>query len=77
MVELDADGRRMLYAPAGFAHGYLTLVDETEIQYQVSAFYAPESERGVRWNDPAFNIHWPRRPELISRKDSQLPDFVP
>lgn len=76
-VELDADGRRMLYAPAGFAHGYLTLVDETEIQYQVSAFYAPESERGVRWNDPAFNIHWPRRPELISRKDSQLPDFVP
>jgi dTDP-4-dehydrorhamnose 3,5-epimerase len=76
-VELDADNRRMLYAPAGFAHGYLTLASETEIQYQVSAFYSPESERGVRWNDPAFNIQWPMRPELISPKDSQLPDFVP
>ena len=76
-VELDADGRRMLYAPAGVAHGYLTLADDTEVQYQVSAFYSPESERAVRWNDPAFSIKWPIQPEVISSKDRQHPDFVP
>jgi len=76
-VELDADGRRMLYAPAGVAHGYLTLADDTEVQYQVSAFYSPESERAVRWNDPAFNIKWPIQPEVISSKDRQHPDFIP
>jgi dTDP-4-dehydrorhamnose 3,5-epimerase len=76
-VELDADARRMLYAPAGVAHGYLTLADDTEVQYQVSAFYSPESERAVRWNDPAFNIKWPIQPEVISSKDRQHPDFVP
>jgi dTDP-4-dehydrorhamnose 3,5-epimerase len=76
-VELDAEGRRMLYAPAGFAHGYLTLADDSEVQYQVSAFYSPESERAVRWNDPAFNIKWPIQPEVISPKERQHPDFVP
>ena len=76
-VELDAEGRRMLYAPAGVAHGYLTLADDTEVQYQVSAFYSPESERAVRWNDPAFNIKWPIQPEVISAKDREHPDFVP
>jgi dTDP-4-dehydrorhamnose 3,5-epimerase len=75
-VELDADSRRMLYVPAGFAHGYLTLADDTEVRYQVSASYAPESERAVRWNDPAFNIQWPMHPEVISSKDRQHPDFV-
>jgi dTDP-4-dehydrorhamnose 3,5-epimerase len=76
-VELDADARRMLYAPAGVAHGYLTLADDTEVQYQVSAFYSPESERAVRWNDPAFNIKWPIQPVVISSKDRRHPDFVP
>jgi dTDP-4-dehydrorhamnose 3,5-epimerase len=75
-VELDADKRRMLYSPAGFAHGYLTLADNTEVLYQVSAFYSPESERGVRWNDPAFNIQWPMQPEVISSRDRQHPDFI-
>ena len=75
-VELDAESRRMLYSPAGFAHGYLTLADNSEVLYQVSAFYSPESERGVRWNDPAFNIEWPMRPEVISSKDRQHPDFI-
>lgn len=76
-VELDAESRRMLYTPAGFAHGYLTMADDTEVLYQVSAFYSPESERGVRWNDPAFNIQWPMLPEVISSKDRQHPNFVP
>jgi len=75
-VELDAESRRMLYSPAGFAHGYLTLADNSEVLYQVSAFYSPESERGVRWNDPAFNIEWPMRPEVISSRDSHHPDFI-
>ncbi len=75
-LQLDAENRRMLYVPAGFAHGYLTLTDNCEILYQVSAFYSPESERAVRWNDPAFNILWPMRPEVISSKDSSHPDFV-
>ncbi len=76
-VELDADNRRMLYSPAGFAHGYLTLTDNTEVLYQVSAFYSPESERALRWNDPTFNIEWPMQPEVISSKDREHPDFIP
>ncbi len=66
----------MLYVPEGFAHGYLTLTDEAEVFYQVSKFYAPQSERGVRWNDPAFRIKCPFAPERVSAKDRAYPDFV-
>jgi dTDP-4-dehydrorhamnose 3,5-epimerase len=72
-VELSADNRRMLYVPKGFAHGYLTLLDNSEVFYQVSESYHPEAERGVRWDDPAFDIHWPLPPALISNKDSDHP----
>ena len=58
-VELSAENRRALYVPEGCAHGYQTLEDGTESLYLVSEFYAPESEGGVRWNDPAFGIEWP------------------
>ena len=58
-TELSADNRRQLYVPRGFAHGYQTLVDDAEMFYLVSAFHSPEHERGIRWNDPAFAIHWP------------------
>jgi dTDP-4-dehydrorhamnose 3,5-epimerase len=76
-VELTSENRLMLYVPEGFAHGYQTLVDETETFYQVSAAYAPESEGGVRWNDPAFAIEWPtERNRTISEKDSAWPDFL-
>ena len=51
----------MLYIPEGFAHGFLTLEDDTEVFYQMSEFYAPDAARGVRWNDPAFGIAWPSR----------------
>ena len=68
---------RMLYIPEGFAHGYLTLEDDTEIFYQMSQFYAPESARGVRWNDPAFNIQWPIEVQVISERDKTYPDFRP
>jgi dTDP-4-dehydrorhamnose 3,5-epimerase len=76
-AELSADNRRMLYAPRGFAHGFVTLADDTEAFYLVSDFYAPERERGVRWNDPRFAIDWPLAPSVISDKDRDRPDFDP
>ncbi|GAC1600222.1 MAG: dTDP-4-dehydrorhamnose 3,5-epimerase [Hymenobacter sp.] len=74
-VELTADNFRMLFVPGRFAHGFLTLADNTDVCYQVSAKYAPGAERGLRWNDPAFGIHWPFEPTLISDKDRRHPDF--
>ena len=74
-VELTADNRRMLYIPAGIAHGYLTLTDDTEVYYHASTPWAPQAEHGVRWNDPAFAITWPFQPEVISEKDATWPDF--
>jgi dTDP-4-dehydrorhamnose 3,5-epimerase len=75
-VELNADNRRMLYVPESFAHGYLTLANDTETLYQVSQFYTPGAERGFRWNDPAFGIEWPVTENLtISEKDQAWPDF--
>jgi dTDP-4-dehydrorhamnose 3,5-epimerase len=74
-VELTEDNRKMLYIPEGFAHGYLTLEDDTEIFYQVSEVYAPEVARGVRWDDPAFDISWPIDVRVILERDQQYPDF--
>ena len=71
--ELTADNRRMLYIPAGLAHGYLTLTDDAEMFYQASSPWAPQSEAGVRWNDPAFGIRWPFEPVVISEKDRTWP----
>jgi dTDP-4-dehydrorhamnose 3,5-epimerase len=75
-VELTADDRRMLFIPAGFAHGFQTLADETEVFYQMSQFYAPEYARGVRWDDPAFKVSWPAEQRIISERDRGFPDFV-
>ena len=75
-VELTAKNRRALYIPAGFAHGFQTLADETEVFYQMSDFYAPDCARGVRWDDPALTIRWPRPISCISDKDLTYPDFV-
>ena len=68
-VELSADNHRMLYMPEGIAHGYLTLVDDTEAYYHASAPWTPASESGVRWDDPAFGIEWPFEPTIISDRD--------
>jgi dTDP-4-dehydrorhamnose 3,5-epimerase len=70
---LTADDYRMIYVPGGFAHGYLTLVENTEVIYQVSEFYSPEHERGIRWDDPAFSVRWPIVPEVVSAKDASHP----
>lgn len=75
-VELTAENSSMLYVPEGCAHGYLTLADETEIFYLVSQYYHPSAERGVRWNDPEFEIEWPIQKGLvISEKDQNWPDW--
>ena len=75
-VELSAENGRMLYIPEGFAHGFQTLTDDTEVCYQVSAQYAPEAGRGVRWNDPAFGIEWPEaRERIINARDRDYVDF--
>jgi dTDP-4-dehydrorhamnose 3,5-epimerase len=76
-AELSAENRRMMYVPRGFAHGLLTLEGDTEALYLVSAFYAPERERGVRWNDPRFAIRWPHTPRVLSEKDANQRDFDP
>ena len=74
-VELNAENRRMLYIPEGFAHGFQTLEDNTEIFYQISEFYAPECARGIRWDDPAFGIDWPVADRTMSERDRTYPDF--
>jgi dTDP-4-dehydrorhamnose 3,5-epimerase len=74
-VELTSDDRRMLFVPAGFAHGFQTLTEGTEVFYQMSQFYAPECARGVRWDDPAFKISWPDGQRLISERDRSFPDY--
>jgi dTDP-4-dehydrorhamnose 3,5-epimerase len=76
-VELTAQNRLMLFIPTGFAHGFQTLMDEAEVFYQMSAFYAPECARGVRWDDPAFQISWPVERRIISERDQSFSDFLP
>lgn len=76
-AKLSAENRRMLYVPKGFAHGYITLVDQTEALYLVDEFYAPSHERGIRYNDPTFAIQWPFPPTVISDKDRNHRDFDP
>jgi dTDP-4-dehydrorhamnose 3,5-epimerase len=75
-VNLTAENRKMLYIPKGCAHGFLTLQDRTEIFYQMSEYYNPESARGVRWDDPVFRIVWPEKVEMISERDRTYPNFV-
>jgi dTDP-4-dehydrorhamnose 3,5-epimerase len=74
-VILSAEEHNMLYVPEGCAHGFLTLEDNTEVFYQMSAFHSPESARGMRWDDPAFRITWPSTPEVISERDRTYPNF--
>jgi dTDP-4-dehydrorhamnose 3,5-epimerase len=74
-VVLTAEKRNMVYVPERCGHGFLTLADETEVFYQMSEFYSPESARGVRWDDPAFQIAWPAEVEVISERDQSYPNF--
>jgi dTDP-4-dehydrorhamnose 3,5-epimerase len=75
-VVLTAENYKMLYVPAGFAHGFQSLEDSSEVFYQMSEFYAPQCARGVRWNDPAFGIQWPIRDPIMLERDRNYPDFA-
>ena len=77
MVNLDAQVRRMVYIPEGFAHGFITLEDDTEVFYQMSEYYSPECARGFRWNDPAFSLRLPIHVAVVSDRDRDYPDFAP
>ena len=74
-VVLTAEKRNMVYVPEGCAHGFLTLEDDCEIFYQMSEFHDAEAARGVRWDDPAFQIVWPGKVEMISERDRGYPNF--
>ena len=74
-AELTADNHRLLYVPEEFAHGFITLADDTEVTYQVSQAYTPGAERGLRWNDPALCLEWPVPVAVISDKDAHWPDM--
>lgn len=74
-IELSAENRRMLYIPAGFAHGFQTLEDESEVVYEMFAPYAPDCARGVRWDDPAFAILWPAAERIINERDRSYADI--
>jgi dTDP-4-dehydrorhamnose 3,5-epimerase len=75
-VELTEESALMLYVPRGFAHGFITLTDDAEVTYQISAPYHPYLARGVRWNDLAFGIEWPAQPTVMSERDRSYPDFA-
>jgi len=74
-VELNEENRKTLYIPGGFAQGFETLRDNTEVSYGVNEYYHPECEKGLRYNDPAFGIEWPFEPEVITDKDKSWPDY--
>ena len=73
--ELSADNAMMVYAPEHFAHGFVSLEDDCEVYYPVTEFYTPQAERGIRWNDPTFNIEWPIPIEIFTEKDMSHPNF--
>jgi dTDP-4-dehydrorhamnose 3,5-epimerase len=76
-VELAPESCRLLFIPEGCAHGFLTLEASTDLIYVMGHPFVAEAARGVRWNDPAFDIKWPAEPRVISKRDSSFPDFSP
>jgi dTDP-4-dehydrorhamnose 3,5-epimerase len=76
-VDLSASTGRALFVPAGFAHGFVTLADDTDVFYHMSDFFRPESARGFRWNDPRLGLRWPIEPTVVAVRDAGYPDFDP
>ena len=75
-IELDSKNYSTLYVPEGIAHGFQTMEDDSVLSYQISNVYKPEYSGGIRWNDPLFNIDWPLKPTIISKKDQKYLDYV-
>lgn len=76
-IVLTPGNGKMMYVPAGFAHGFQTLADDTEVWYQISEYYSSAHSRGVRWDDPVFGIRWPHDDRTIADRDRNYPDFRP
>ena len=76
-IELSVEKGNAVYVPPGFAHGFLTLRDASDVWYQMGAFFKPDAARGMRWNDPRIGIAWPAQPVVISDRDARYPDFDP
>lgn len=74
-VELTAENLKAVYIPAGFAHGFQTLMDDTQVLYQISVAHCPEAARGVRWDDPTLAICWPLSPTATSERDAHWPEL--
>ena len=72
-VELTAENYRQLFIPRGFAHGFITLTDDVEVQYKADNFYAPACDGNIRWDDPEIGIAWPLAPVVLSEKDAKAP----
>lgn len=72
---LSSANHRLLYVPAGFAHGFCTLSDEADVTYKVTSEYAPSADRGIRWDDGAVGVRWPIRQPILSPKDAALPSL--
>lgn len=72
-VELSVENKKQLFIPRGFAHGFITLTDDVEVQYKADNYYAPECDGNIRWNDPDIGVEWPIEPVILSEKDQQAP----
>ena len=76
-VELSAENGLALFVPAGMAHGFITLSDDTDVFYHMGDFFLADAARGFRWNDPQFDLEWPLTPTVMSARDADYPDFKP
>ena len=74
-INLNERSHQMIYVPKKFAHGFITLTENTEVFYQVSAYYSKKNEGGIRWNDPSFNFDWPTQNPIVSEKDNSHPNY--
>lgn len=72
-VELSAENKKQLFIPRGFAHGFITLTDDVEVQYKADNYYAPKCDGNIRWDDPDIGVEWPLKPVILSEKDSKAP----
>lgn len=76
-ITLNENSNKMIYVPKYFAHGFITLIENSEVFYQVSAFYNQKHESGIRWNDPLFNFNWPTDSPITSEKDGSHHNYIP